>query len=64
MLAAIRVFLLRALVAVFIALLFVLVPLPMLGTPVLAMIKNGVVVGVLVCYLTKLLYDTFFYDRY
>ncbi len=48
----------------FIALLFVLVPLPMLGTPVLAMIKNGVVVGVLVCYLTKLLYDTFFYDRY
>ncbi len=64
MAAKLRLALLKALTAMFVALLFVLVPMPLMQTPRLGLVKDALVVLVLVCYLTKLLYDTLFYDHY
>lgn len=56
--------LLRALVALGVALLFILLPLPLGPWRRYELVKDGLVAFVLVCYLGKLLYDTLFYDRY
>jgi len=54
----------RLLVALVVALLFFLLPLPIpLGREV-RLAKDALVALILVCFLGKLLYDTLFYDHY
>ena len=54
----------RALTAVLLAIVIILLP-PVERLPVwLAHAEVGIVVFLLVCYIGKLLYDTLFYDRY
>lgn len=54
----------RALTALAIGLLFILLPLPLETRSQYQLIKDGVVAFLLVVYLGKLLFDTLFYDRY
>ena len=54
----------RALTALAIGFLFILLPLPLETKRQYQLIKDGVVAFLLVVYLGKLLFDTLFYDRY
>ncbi|MDO8636278.1 MAG: hypothetical protein Q7R34_08565 [Dehalococcoidia bacterium] len=54
----------RALAALAIGLLFILLPLLLETKQQYQLIKDGVVAFLLVVYLGKLLFDTLFYDRY
>ncbi len=60
----VRAFLWRAVAALLVGILLMLLPLPLPAHPRAELVKNGVVVFLLVTYLGKLLYDTLFYDRY
>ncbi len=54
----------RALAALAIGFLFILLPLPLETKRQYQLLKDGVVAFLLVVYLGKLLFDTLFYDRY
>ncbi len=54
----------RALVATLILWLAVVIPLPRLTPQFLVMARVPVVIFLFIAYMGKLLYDTFFYDRY
>lgn len=62
--AQLRALLWRAAAALVVGLLLMLLPVPLPAHPRVELIKNGIVSFLLVCYLGKLLYDTFFYRRY
>lgn len=54
----------RALAALGVALLFILLLLPHLPWKRYQLLEVGLMAFILICYLGKLLYDTLFYDRY
>ena len=54
----------RAVLATFVLWLSVSVPLPLLTNQLFLMVRVPVAVFVFIVYIGKLLYDTFFYDRY
>ncbi len=54
----------RALVATLVLWLAVAIPLPRLTPQFLVMARVPVVIFLFIAYMGKLLYDTFFYDRY
>lgn len=56
--------LLRALVALAVGALFILLPLPLGPWKRYQLVKDGIVAFILISYLGKLLYDTLVYDRY
>ncbi len=56
--------LLRALAALAVTLLFILLLTPLLPWKHYKLVADGVVAFLLICYLGKLLFDTLLYDRY